>query len=501
MTDARARLRSTMRKLAVLLGLAGVVLVAVLAWRTIDGSVGSLDGSHPSTTEPDEGIAARRVGGETRDERAGTSGQPPGELPETRVAPVGPQPLRVRHAPLGVRVVEVVDAAGRTLSGIAIELLEQGLDREVARYVVHSDATGRATLSGDREIEYALRVTGPAGFAQFVRPFRFDGDAVERVVVMGGATLLGRVEPIAILDATGTATTPGLLLVGALDPTGDAYPPAATGPARLDATGRFSITGIPPGVWDLLFVMEQRSASLGGVSRRRLQKAIALRDGERKEIVLDLAPFAPTRVDLEVRLDGAPRAGSLDLRRDFAADGDAKLETEWRRVEVGGDATASVMLPPGAWVARARLASELGEFTVTGTRFVVPARSAPQRVLVELRQARRTVVLLDPDGQPLAEVDFASDSLDAEPESEVCVTGSRGRTTLLGSPGMRRLRIRHEPLLDLESLSAWIDARCADDPDAARRAWLDLGNVELIPGDGEQLTIRLPVEWRALPRD
>lgn len=495
-----------MRKLAVLLGLAGVMLVSVLAWWTVDEPDDPPDRLSPSIASPDEPSGARRVGGATReepieatrDEGAGTS--VPGESADA------PTVIHARrggagHVPYSRRVVEVVDAVGQALSGVQIELLARHLDREGAIAVAHSDASGRATLSGDREIEYALRVTRPSGIAQFVRPFRFDSDVVEQVVVTGGATLVGRVEPIAILDAPGDAITPELILMGTLDPTGDVYPRIENGPVRLDGSGRFSITGIPPGVWNLLLVMEQRSASVRGVSRRLLRRDLALRDGERMELVLDLAPFARTRVDLEVRLDGAPRVGTIELHRDFASDGGAKLETEWRHVAVGVRAEASVMLPPGEWVAGARLTSELVEFTVTGTRFVVPAGGAPQRVLVELRQARRVIVLLDPDGRPLAEVDFASDSLDADPEMEICVTGSTGRATLLGNPGLRRLRIRHEPLLDWTSLIAWIDAREEHDPDAARRAWLDLGTVELLPGGGEPLTIRLPVAWRALPKD
>ena len=491
-----------MRKLAVLLGLAGAVFVAVLAWRTVDKPDESLDRSSPSIASPDEPGGARRVDGvtreepseATRDERARTSGQDESEdsptlIPARRVG--------ATHAPRGVRIVEVVDVVGQPLSGVQIELLARRLDRDGAIAVAYSDASGRVTLSGDREVEFALRVTGPAGIAQFVRPFRFDVDAVEHVVVTGGATLVGLVEPIPMLDAPGTAATPGLAL---FDRIGNVYPRIETGPVRLDASGRFSITGIPPGLWNLMFLMEQPATSLRGATRRLLRKDLALRDGERMELVLDLAPFACTPVDLEVRLDGAPLGGTIELDRDFAADGDAELEMEWRHVAVGAGAEASVMLPPGAWVARTRVPSALGEFTVTGTRFVVPAGDAPQRVLVEFLQARRVLFLLDPDGRPLVEVDFASESLDAEPETEVCVTGSTGRATLLGSPGLRRLSIRREPLLDLASLSVWIDARKEHDPDAASHAWLDLGTVELIPGGGEPLTIRLPPEWRALPK-
>ena len=64
---------------------------------------------------------------------------------------------------------------------------------------------------------------------------------------------------------------------------------------------------------------------------------------------------------------------------------------------------------------------------------------------------------------------------------------------------MVRLVARRAPLRDDAAFRAWLKDR-PNDPRGQDSASLEVGTVELVPGDATPITIRLPSEWNELPK-
>jgi protocatechuate 3,4-dioxygenase beta subunit len=442
-----------------------------------------------------------------------------------------PQTFDFRLEPLAERVVEVVDRQGKPLEGARLEHLlhraggkvyplTPAMDERNARMNsrdgvallcadVRTDARGRVTLRGHRSLEYALRLPGPGHVPRIVQPFRFADESIERVVVGSGATLRGRIEPASLLsslreeaglpvdgevDADSQAYLPALQLTGSGDREGEVFPAGGMngGAAPVAADGSFELSGVPPGVWDVCVRSSQKSAmSLSTQSRCALQ-GVAIADGETRELVLRLDSWVRRKVTFEFRVDG--RAWAMDLRLSgrVGLRPDGQPDRVWRSVKMDENGRVEVGLPAGEWDTSVWFVVDRQPCELPGPSFVIGPSQALPLVTADLRSARREVLLVDPDGVPLTEVAVAFGAQQRRSDSA-------GKLVLLGAPGQYRLRIRREPLLPDRAYSAWISAR-RDDDDARLRAWLDLGTVDLLPDGGDLLTVRLPQEWRQMPK-
>src|SRR5690606_4914762 len=166
---------------------------------------------------------------------------------------------------------------------------------------------------------------------------RLEAEEPLAVVVVRGATVIGRIEPAELVPALREAAglprrgsigrlhakaAPGARLSRA---DGSTVPPETLAECvALDDDGAsFRITGVPPGDWFLELAIPLQ------VEDRAIRRAIAirgLRDGEERSVVLELAEWLPGRLTGMLEVDGQARAGTFSL---LAAD----LGGSWQEPE------------------------------------------------------------------------------------------------------------------------------------------------------------------------
>lgn len=453
-------------------------------------------------------------------------GLPPSAMREVAIEPGVPAIVEFELAPLAERVVVLVDTRDAPIAGARVELLRNllgdavhlampAMDERNARangkYVAMlcdeatSDASGRVTLRGHGELDYALRLPGPGNVPMVVQRFRLDADGEARVVLSTGATIRGRVEPrevVAMLIADASdAERPGLMLRRRGERAGEMFPAGSSigGVVPIDDEGRFVLAGIPSGTWQPVLRHGKRSGSGGGTSSRSVGSEVTLGDGEMRDVVLDLSSWVRRSVVVDVRIDGAPFVGTIDFAGDFGVDASGEQQREYFRRECDEHGIAAIELPEGEWKVTIQARREDRWFALPGPRFAVQRDAPPLRLVAELRSARRTVAILDPDGAPAPRVVLRIEHAESGDYETDLRTDAAGLAELLGHPRMIRLRARCAPLDDDHSYSNWVSQK-RDDQERWRRAWIDLGTVELLPGGGEPLTIRLPPEWREMPK-
>ncbi|MGE0145741.1 MAG: hypothetical protein AB7I19_20700, partial [Planctomycetota bacterium] len=255
----------------------------------------------------------------------------------------------------------------------------------------------------------------------------------------------------------------------------------------------------PPGVWDVC-VRSTRKSGLSMSTRSRCAlPGLAIAEGEQRELVLRLDAWVRRKVAFEFRVDGAPLVGDLRLSGRLGVRPDGQPETVWFSVKADASGRTEIGLPEGEWETSVWFPIGRDACELPGPSFVIGPDQAPALVTADLRSARRELLMLDPDGAPLAETHVTSHPVEIEFDHEPRRTDSAGKLVLLGAPGLRRLRIRREALLPDRAYSEWINAHRGDD-DAWLRAWIDLGTVELLQGGGEVMTVQLPQEWRQMPK-
>ncbi|MBI5851837.1 MAG: carboxypeptidase regulatory-like domain-containing protein [Planctomycetes bacterium] len=442
------------------------------------------------------------------------------ESEELRIEVVTSAPLvvDVRVMPPARRGIEVVDAAGRGIAGVRAELLahEDGATVTVGSWAMEprharmnrnsrvvalvdaatTGASGHAELRGRAGSRFALRLPGPGHVPLVVQPFSIDEPSVARIVVASGATLRGRVEPsevLAALRAEG-GTAPGIALASA-DPQAAVTPGQRTGQglmSAIDEDGRFAIVGVPAGVWHVQ-VTSQVPALLGMMPVQRVAIAgVRLTDGEDREIALDLRPWMPRTVTLKVRVDGAPHVGRLSLTGDCGLDPAGAPVRQLRHPTADPNGELVIALPPGTWTPSVHVAQGRSGFWLEALPFVVEDLEPAAPLTFDLRSARRAVTVHDEAGQPVEGLELHVAVEGRGLVSTLWPTDAQGRTTVFGAPGLVTLIAHRGP------------ARAPSEPPAATssgtRLSLVVGTVELLAGAVEPVVIRLPPEWRELPR-
>ncbi|MCC6784953.1 MAG: carboxypeptidase regulatory-like domain-containing protein [Planctomycetes bacterium] len=468
---------------------------------------------------------------------AAATGLPESPEQELLIVSGVPQLVEFRLAALAERVVELVDGQGVPVVGTRVELVWQpsGADVHlempvmdvrsarmnsmqhlvVLRDSATSDARGRATLRGHPEQVHALRLPGPGAMPQLVQPFRCDDPSVARVVVNRGAALRGRVEPASlvaelyaeagIVGATMTGESeslrPGLQLYGVGPRRFVSHPlgSGVTGQIPIETDGSFRASGIPPGTWRVKLLSSRREATQSSGSTQELLTGLTLADGEERELVLDLRALVRSEVELDLRLDGAPFRGGFTLDCELGPDAEGQPQGTSRSGSCDAEGKAVLRLPAGSWRTRLWLVEDRQRVDLPGPSFQVQSNQARTVIAGDLRSARCRLLLLDPDGRALEGVPIAVDRGGRDWPLRTRTTDRKGAVTILGAPGPVVLRIRREPLLDDRAYGAWCSG-LGPDREGWLRAWIELGRVELVPGPTEPQTIRLPAEWRAMPR-
>jgi hypothetical protein len=445
-----------------------------------------------------------------------------GALAEFDVTPHG-APRQVLQLPrVARRAVRVVRGDGRPVEGSSLELVEAigprlRLPEDVADfdplYQSHpchdgvcwcrtaTDAAGTALLAGPAGRTYALQLRGQGHLAKVVRDVSLDVAGPLHVVLETGATLRGTVGPAAALARLRPAAhvpiapgrpNPALVLQDPvrgqrLHPNG--APAFGAGPGRagrfgvaIEDDGRFVITGIPPGTWDVLIHHAPPGSRIAVPHQQEVLARVAdLREAETRELVLDVGGLAETKLVGHVVLGNAPYADA--------------------RVVLFGESTRQGVVPTqhaSTCDANGCFTAELpgGRYTLWAyppvhglmlpcSEPVVVERGRTTERRFELRAVRVVLVLTDAAGAPAVnrEVGFS-----LHPYGTSFRTDAYGRITIDPAPAVP-FRAGAWPLHMADPASREVIQRGprAKDPE---NQMIDLGWITP-PADRDELTLEL----------
>lgn len=336
-----------------------------------------------------------------------------------RIGTTRPEPVLVEVWPAAVVTCRVAAAAGVPRAGSRVELLvvsggvegepPSGIRPDEMPYFGDSsrrygtllaegttDAAGTCVLGAPRGGPFAVRISGDHRTV-YREGLQVEGDAEWSFAVASAASVVGRIQPWP-LPARGEATLQhGAPVVTCAS--GAVVPPPGASPVAVDGEGHFRIDGIPAGAARL-----QLPLWIGAEQRSRLVdlevELSGLRDGERREVVLDVAPFVPVELRLRVLLNGTPAAGAK-LRLELVQPQPGPIPSSvFGPLDEAGRIALGV--PPG--IVRPLVLLDDGRLPCQLEDLVIDGRESTERVL-QLCTGRVRVRLLRSDGRaPLAGV-------------------------------------------------------------------------------------------------
>lgn len=354
-----------------------------------------------------------------------------------------------------------------------------------------TDAEGRAELVGPAAEAVGVRVTGKH-LPRVVPQVRLDV-AEELVVRVGsGATLVGRVVPVAALEelkrlAGGrTEPRPELQFESAqrrLTSENDRENFA------IDERGAFSVSGLPPGTWTVLVNGWVKETGSPGMSGRMFGtgQQVTLVDGETTECELDLASILPGKLEGLVMLDGAPYAGQVVT---------VKAEHVWQSLTTDADGRFTFEYSSGSYrilLQPRDIADTLG-FLGCGTEARIVEGETNRQTFV-VRAGELAVSLVHEDGRPVEGARVLASPLDAAGQvvGPRTLPGSdaRGVARMKLTAGRYALRTIPKALVGRKSeLRREAAERGETDPFAGH--WIELGEVVAESGTVEPVRITLP---------
>jgi len=158
------------------------------------------------------------------------------------------EPVRIGLDSGGRVIVEVVDLSGAPVEGARVIAYndDEAVDSNTASS--NSDRNGRATLAGleDGRIVVFVDHAPYLSARVYVELKEIEGSARVQVVLEPGATIRGQVH-----DASGNLVRAGKVSV--LDSTSTSVGGYSVGTAEIDASGNYSISGVAPGTYEVVF--------------------------------------------------------------------------------------------------------------------------------------------------------------------------------------------------------------------------------------------------------
>ncbi len=374
-----------------------------------------------------------------------------------------------------------------------------------------TDARGGLELEAASGLDYALRLPGPGHVPLVVQPVRIEGEGPLRVVVDAGARLLGRVEPLGILqqlrdEALGNpdARPPAIRLLGRDERRGESFPGGSYGDSNLalDEQGRFVAEGVPPGTWAVAVTWQQtrlnwEGAHSGMSSPTRVAlDGLELTEGTTREVVVDLTSWERRPVEFAVRRNGQPVRARLTVQGVLASESGSEPVRSGYIVLTDDEGRASQPLPAGMWTAEPLLRIAGRWVGAAGVEFTVVAGRPTPPVDLDLQIAERRIRVLRPDGEPAAGISLGARA--AGDRTATCMdTDASGRTVVFGTSGPHTLRTLRQPFRDPEALRTWREEHPGADDSLLS---VDLEPIELLIGPADELVLRLPDEWASLPK-
>lgn len=346
-----------------------------------------------------------------------------------------------------------------------------------------TDARGEATLRGERDRPFAVRLPGGPHLPFIAHDVALGETAPLVLTVRRGASVHGRLGPDQLLAGLRQATDWQHL---------DNWPEAFSEPslhvamhsvdgkgtrrtASVAADGTFTVGGLPAGNWKLVLVAECNGPGLGTLRHDLAQIELAAdTDLERS---FDLRELTPARVRGTARVDGALAAGGRLFVGDYGA-------------TVGADGSFEVWVVPGPQPTRARIGFGATPFWFPDVPQIAPG--ATVECALSLHTGLLRARLVDQERRPVVtEVTIADAggrfraSCPADADGGVGQRVDAGVFVLTAWPRS----------LQTEDARSRFAAAHAGDVDALMRQRVVLGTVTVTAGDEAWQTIVVPAEW------
>lgn len=426
---------------------------------------------------------------------------------DPRLAPSPWQAVTLGEAPVGVvRVVLqpwcerrlVVTDGQRALAGVAVELLD-ALGEPLRRLTLTTPLelcnfsypfTAFVLQSGTTDAEGAILLRGPVGDLglrlcgggcplHLVDRVRLDGEGELRLQVPRGAVWRGRLVPAEVVrDLLAPSPAAGAQPVGLdlWDEQGSLRR-FTEAPFPFAADGSFELRDLPPGCWHLTV---RAFANFDAA-------VVELAAGQELQQDVDVQALAVADVDLYVRLDGQLlRDGTINAIGTQTLGGRRPLLTQ--------------SYGPIGESGRFPVRTTVGELAVTidpvgGSRVVAVAavtRPGPQRMELELQLGALHATVQAPDGAMVARLECQLAAGNARLDAWTDEHGVLQHPRAIA--GRYAVRVRPAALREHAAQRAFA-AQFGED--ALSAAWLPVGTVDVLPGNGAAAptAIRLPESW------
>ncbi len=339
-----------------------------------------------------------------------------------------PSIVPILLSPPSTRRVVVADPHDRPIAGATVELVVATPRARVVDTAT-TDTAGTCQLRGSPTSMHTVRVGSAGSLPVVVENVSLSDPQPLRVVAMIGATLRGRLVPLAVVDELtskrpgGMRASPTLTLRG-----------SGVGEVPLAADGSFVIAAVPTGSFDLRLRLGRLGISGSEVTLRAGMSLVA---GETTDVEIDVSAHRPARLLGTVWLDGKPHDGFVRIGNG------AEMQT----VLADGAGRFDVALPPGTW----RVGAARGQSNENTIAFAAPEvaqldAGQTREFAFHARSAQQKVRVLAADGTPAVGVTLLGPSGALGSVVRAAPTDAEGRTELLGSPGTHELRARVGPL-------------------------------------------------------
>jgi hypothetical protein len=359
-----------------------------------------------------------------------------------------------------------------------------------------TDGNGEVDLVGAADATFAVRVLGPGHVAHVVQDVHLSVSDPLVVTVAKGATVVGRILPprlvAQLLEEGGDSREgPGLRLHR------DGRP-AETHPADhalrlpLDDEGGFRFEGVAPGAWLVVLCWTVDGGALSGGKARtshadRLAVATLrdLRDGEVRELDLDLSALERGTLRALVRLNGQALAGhQVTFEADLGPGPDGQARLASRRATTDAEGRLEVGLPEGSYRATIHPAGATHITCVRSAGAVFVPRGGSVDGVFDVEAAPAVLELVREDGSPIAGA-TAMLSLAGADRFDALPTDAAGKASISLLP----IATFEASILPRAAREAMGDRSAAA---AARRKPIPLGKVEVAPGAGRVHRLVVP---------
>ena len=405
-----------------------------------------------------------------------------------------------------VRELKVVTADSEPVAGTKFELLEavEGTPIELGTRVdrsggmsmgnrVHPIVLYEGATGGDGGIELrgpvgralGLRILGPGHLPKVVRDVVLDsGTGPIVVTVSRGATIVGRIRPVKILEqmremAAGNrrarALGPGLSFGRGTGTDRESFPATSREWFPVNEDGTFELTGIGSGTWAVELSWRRvrgRSSSRATLS---VGEIVGLAEGERRKFELDLSDRVFAKVTGRILVGEKPYEGQVSFYKDGERSDSAMANEK-------GEFTAFVS--PGLYRVRAQYRLFADESVS-----VAPGEEVTREFHVTVATIR--VRVLGPDGEPRQGVRLLVVDKSSKRSVRLRPSGIDGHAERQFSPGSYDLMVMPKRLTEQDALRKFREEN-RNDPEATVKARVHLTAVEARIGAEDRIEVRLP---------